>query len=84
MLADVRTFDRLSVAKEMSVWQAVKRMGRLWQQCMVLHFTHRLGVYAAPICHCVENVRPKILRLKFSGLGRDKQAFKMAYRGSTF
>ena len=41
MLADVRTFDRLSVAKEMSVWQAVKRMDGLWQQCMVLHFTYR-------------------------------------------
>ena len=43
MLADVRTFDRLSVAKEMSVWQAVKRMGGLWQQCMVLHFTRYLN-----------------------------------------
>ena len=43
MLADVRTFDRLSVAKKMAMLQAVKRMGRLWQQCIVLHFVHYLN-----------------------------------------
>lgn len=43
MLVVVRTFDRLSVAKEMSVLQAVKQMDWLWQQCMVLHFTHCLN-----------------------------------------
>ena len=57
MLADVRTFDRLSVAKEMSVWQAVKRMGNnVWFCTLRIAQT----VYAAPICHCAKNVRPKI------------------------
>ena len=40
MLVVVRTVDRLSVAKETPVLQAVKRMDWLWQQCSVLHFTH--------------------------------------------
>ena len=43
MLVVVRTVDRLSVAKETPVLQAVKRMDWLWQQCMVLHFTHCLN-----------------------------------------
>lgn len=43
MLVVVRTFDRLLAAKEWTVLQAVKRMGGLWQQCMVLHFTHCLN-----------------------------------------
>ncbi|MBS6409084.1 MAG: hypothetical protein KH414_00615 [Tannerella sp.] len=53
MLVVVRTLDRLSVAKETPVLQAVKRMGGLWQQCMVLHFTHcRNGSHCAvlPLC----------------------------------
>ena len=48
MLVVVRTVDRLSVAKEMSVLQAVKQMDWLWQQCMFLHFTHcRNGSHCA-------------------------------------
>ena len=35
MLVVVRTVDRLSVAKETPVLQAVKRMDWLWQQCSV-------------------------------------------------
>ena len=51
----VRTFDRLSVAKETPVLQAVKRMDWLWQQCMVLHFTHAETVRAASFCHSARN-----------------------------
>lgn len=64
MLADVRTFDRLSVAKEMSVWQAVKRMGGLWQQCMVLHFTR----YLNGLCCTVLPLLYGMSAVRFKGL----------------
>ena len=40
MLVVVRTVDRLSVAKEMAIKQTVKGLDGVWQQCMILHFTH--------------------------------------------
>lgn len=42
-MAVVRTFDRLSLAKEIAIKQTVKELGGLWQQCMVLHFTRYLN-----------------------------------------
>ena len=45
MLVVVRTVDRLSVAKEMSVLQAVKQMDWLWQQCTIERFRlHRFAI----------------------------------------
>jgi len=35
----VRTFDRLSAAKEMDIIQEVKYLEWLWQQCGILHFS---------------------------------------------
>ena len=43
MSAVVRTVDRLSVAKETAIEQAVKGLDGMGQQCMVLHFTHCLN-----------------------------------------
>lgn len=53
MLAVVRTFDRLSVAKEMAMKQTVKGLDGVRQQCMVLHFAHSLngtGCAVLPLC----------------------------------
>ena len=39
----VRTFDRLSTANKMDIIRAVKHLGYLWQQYVVLHFSCIIG-----------------------------------------